>query len=140
MTRGRRRRVDQIPAEQSAVTGANIRVLRLRKGWTQGQLGELMGWPTTSTVSAAEGHRDGRQRGFTAKEVDQLATIFGVSLPQLTTRCANCGGQPPAGFACLICGACLLPPSTHKTMPVRRDKQDPGTARSRRRLIRRYHV
>ena len=115
MTRGRRRRVDQIPAEQSAAIGANIRVLRLRKGWTQGQLGELMGWPTTSTVCAAEGHRDGRQRGFTAKEVAQLAAIFGVPLPQLTTRCANCDGHPPAGFACLTCGACPLPASTHRT-------------------------
>ena len=89
------------------MVGANIRVLRLRKGWTQGQLGELMAWPTTSTVCAAEGHRDGRQRGFTAEEVGQLATIFGVSPSQLTTRCANCADHPPAGFACLTCGACL---------------------------------
>ena len=77
--RGRRRRVDEIPAEQSAVVGANIRVLRLRNGWTQAQLGELMGWPTNSTVCAAEGRRDGRQRGFTAEEVERLAGIFGVS-------------------------------------------------------------
>ena len=74
---GRRRRVDEIPAEQFAIVGANIRTLRLRKGWTQAKLGELMGWPTTSTVCAAEGHRDGRQRGFTAEEVQQLAAIFG---------------------------------------------------------------
>ncbi len=45
---GRRRRVDEIPAEQFAVVGANIRTLRLRKGWTQAKLGELMGWPTTA--------------------------------------------------------------------------------------------
>jgi hypothetical protein len=76
---GRRRRVDEIPAEQFAVVGANIRALRLRKGWTQAKLGELMGWPTTATVCAAEGHRDGRQRGFTAREVQQLAGIFGIS-------------------------------------------------------------
>jgi hypothetical protein len=38
-----------------------------------------MGWPTSATVCAAEGHRGGRQRGFTAKEVKQLARIFGVS-------------------------------------------------------------
>ena len=56
---GRRRRVEMIPAKQFAVVGANIRALRLRKGWTQAELGELMGWPTTSTVCAAEGHRDG---------------------------------------------------------------------------------
>jgi hypothetical protein len=104
---GRRRRVDEIPAEQFAVVGANIRTLRLRKGWTQAKLGELMGWPTTATVCAAEGHRDGRQRGFTAGEVQQLAGIFGISSWQLTTRCANCGGHPPVGFACLTCGARL---------------------------------
>jgi hypothetical protein len=104
---GRRRRVDEIPAEQFAVVGANIRALRLRKGWTQAKLGELMGWPATATVCAAEGHRDGRQRGFTAGEVQQLAGIFGISPWQLTTWCANCGGHPPAGFACLTCGARL---------------------------------
>ena len=65
-----------------------------------------MGWPTTSTVCAAEGRRDGRQRGFTAEEVEQLATIFGAPPSQLTTQCANCAGHPPAGFACLTCGAC----------------------------------
>jgi len=101
---GRRRRVDEIPAEQSAVVGANIRTLRLRNGWTQAKLGQLMGWPTSATVCAAEGHRGGRQRGFTAEEVKRLACIFGVSPRQLRTRCANCGGDPPAGFACLTCG------------------------------------
>ena len=104
---GRFRRVDEIPQDQAAVIGANIRVLRQQHGWNQAKLGELMGWPTTATVCAAEGHRDGRQRGFTAKEVQRLAVIFGVSACQLTTRCANCGGHPPTGFACLTCGARL---------------------------------
>ncbi len=57
---GRRPRPGEIPLEQSSVVGANIRVLRQRKGWSQGMLGELMGWPTTATVCAAEGHRGGR--------------------------------------------------------------------------------
>ena len=65
----------------------------------------LMGWPNASTVCAAEGRRGGRQRGFTAREVRQLAAIFGVPSGQLTAQCANCGGHPPAGFACLACGA-----------------------------------
>jgi len=103
---GRRPRLGEIPLKQSSVVGANIRVLRQRKGWSQGKLGELMGWPTTATVCAAEGHRGGRQRGFTAAEVTRLAGIFGVSPEHLTTLCANCGGRPPAGFACLTCGAC----------------------------------
>ena len=67
---GRFRRVDEIPRAQAAVVGANIRVLRQQHGWNQARLGELMGWPSNSTM-----------------------------------RCANCGGQPPAGFACLACGA-----------------------------------
>ena len=104
---GRRPRPGEIPPEQSSVVGANIRVLHQRKGWSQGKLGELMGWPTTATVCAAEGHRDGRQRGFTTQEVRRLAAIFGVSAQQLTTGCANCHGRPPTGFACLTCGARL---------------------------------
>ncbi len=105
MTPGRRRRVDNIPEEQTVIAGVNIRTLRHRKGWTQAKLSELMGWQNASTVCAAEGRRDGRQRGFTAGEIERLAALFGVSSWQLTTRCANCGGHPPAGFACLACGA-----------------------------------
>jgi hypothetical protein len=95
----------KITEEQSVVVGANIRALRQCRGWTQPKLGELMGWPSASTVCAAEGHRYHRQRTFTTGEVEQLAAIFGVSPSQLMMRCANCGGRPPAGFACLACGA-----------------------------------
>lgn len=63
---GRRRCVDEIPAGQCAVIGANIRTLRHRKGWTQAALGELMGWPTNSAVCAAEGRRDGRMAAYDA--------------------------------------------------------------------------
>ena len=72
MTPGRRRRVDNIPEEQTVIVGVNIRTLRQRKGWTQAKLGELMGWQNASTVCAAEGRRDGRQRGFTAGEIERL--------------------------------------------------------------------
>ena len=105
MTAVRRRRTGQIPEAKAIIVGVNIRTLRQRKGWTQAELGELMGWPNASTVCAAEGRRSGRQRGFTAREVRQLAAIFGVSFRQLTAQCANCNGQPPTGFACLACGA-----------------------------------
>lgn len=94
-----------IPAEQCAIIGANIRALRQRNGWTQARLCELMSWPTTATVCAAEGHRSGRQRGFTTGEIRKLAAIFDITPSQLTTRCATCGGHPPTGFACLACGA-----------------------------------
>jgi transcriptional regulator with XRE-family HTH domain len=102
---GRFRRVDEIPQNRAAVVGANIRVLRQQHGWNQAKLGELMGWPSNSTVCAAEGRRNGRQRGFTTREVERLAVILGVSPWQLTTQCANCGGHPLPGFACLTCGA-----------------------------------
>ena len=105
MMSGRRRCADEIPQDQAAVVGANVRALRQQHGWNQAKLGELMGWPSNSTVCAAEGRRDGRQRGFTIQEVKRLAAIFGVSPSLLTTRCANCGGHPPTGFACLTCGA-----------------------------------
>ncbi len=84
MTAGRRHRTGQLPEAKAAIVAVNIRTLRQRNGWTQ---------------------RGGRQRGFTAREVRQLAAIFGVSSGQLTAQCANCNGQPPEGFACLACGA-----------------------------------
>jgi transcriptional regulator with XRE-family HTH domain len=102
---GRRTRAEQIPRAQAEVVGSNIRALRRRSGWSQAQLGRLMGWPTPSTVCAAEGHRDGRQRSFTLDEVQRLATIFSLKPRQLMTRCANCDGQPPPGFTCQSCGS-----------------------------------
>jgi transcriptional regulator with XRE-family HTH domain len=95
VTPGRRRRVDGIPEGQPAIVGVNIRTLRQRKGWSQAQLGELMGWQSASTVCAAEGRRGGRQRGFTGREIKKLAAIFDVSPQQLTTRCVNCCGAAP---------------------------------------------
>jgi len=54
-----------------------------------------MGWPTASTVCAAEGRRGRRQRGFTGAEVKRLAAIFGVTPQRLTAQCANCSGHRP---------------------------------------------
>lgn len=101
--RGRPTGVEIISREEAAIVGANLRALRQGKGWTQAHVGELMGWVSNSTVCAAEGHRDGKQRGFTSDEVQRLARIFGVKAWQLTTRCTNCGGHPPPGFSCLTC-------------------------------------
>ena len=94
---GRRRRVDEVAQDQAAVVGANIRVLRQQHGWNQATLGELMGWPSNSTVCAAEGRRNGKQRGFTTDDVERLATLSGISPSQLTTLCANCGGTRRQG-------------------------------------------
>jgi len=89
---GRFRRVDEIPPDQAAVVGANIRILRQQHGWNQARLGELMGWPSNSTVCAAEGRRNGRQRGFTTQEVERLAAIFGISHGS-----SPCGARTAAG-------------------------------------------
>ena len=101
MTAGRGHRTGQLPEADAAIVAVNIRALRQRNGWTQAELGELIGWRNASTVCAAEGRRGGRQRGITAREVRQLATIFGVPSGRLTARYANCNSQPPEGFACL---------------------------------------
>jgi len=120
----------KIPAEQCAIVGANIRALRQRNGWTQARLGKLMGWPTTATVCAAEGHRSDRQRGFTTWEIDKLAAIFGISPAQLTTQCATCGGHPPAGYACLACGA--VPGPGHPATSAPACQPRPGHAAASR--------
>jgi hypothetical protein len=73
---GRRRRVDEIPPVQAAVVGVNIRVLRQQHGSNQSMVGDLMGWPSNSTVCAAEGRRNGRQRGFTAQTVFIRPTLL----------------------------------------------------------------
>jgi len=47
----------KLPAAQSAIAAANIRVLRPRHGWTQAHLGQLMGWtapPPCATPKATE--------------------------------------------------------------------------------------
>jgi transcriptional regulator with XRE-family HTH domain len=125
VTPGRRRRVDNIPAEQAAVAGANIRTLRQRKGWSQAELAELMGWQSASTVCAAEGHRGAQQRGFTAAEIERLSAIFDISPQQFTMRCMNCGGHPPSGFACLACRAGLDDhPAAHGTQRRTRPAHD----------------
>ncbi len=114
----------KIPAEQSAIAGANIRALRQRNGWTQARLAELTGWPSTSTVCAAEGRRNDRQRGFTTGELTRLAAIFGISPWQLTTRCVICDGHPPAGFACLACGAAPSTGQPTTSAPTRQARHD----------------
>ena len=95
----------KLPKDQCAIAAANIRTLRQRNGWTQATLGQLMGWPATSTACAAEGRRGNRQRAVTRTEIHRLAAIFGIPARQLLTQCATCGGHPPPGYACLACGA-----------------------------------
>jgi transcriptional regulator with XRE-family HTH domain len=116
---GRRREVEIIPREQAAIVGANIRTLRTAKGLPQAQVAELMGWTSNSTVCAAEGRRGGRQRNFTTDEIERLADFFGIEAWQLTTRCANCYGQPPPGYTCQSCGSPGTPNGAQQSAPER---------------------
>lgn len=97
-----------LPAEVCAVIGANLRVLRKHRKWTQAELGARMGWYPT-TVCAAEGHRTGREGGpqrlFTGVEVARLADVLGVTAAELMAACGTCGGRPPGRLRCLSCGA-----------------------------------
>lgn len=97
----------RLSPEESAIVAANIRALRLAKGWTQCQVSELMEWGSHTVACRAEGRGSKRpQRLFTAREVEWLALIFGVTPEKLTMRtCAHCHGLPPAGYECLSCGA-----------------------------------
>lgn len=96
MTAGRRHRIGQLPEAEAAIVAVNIRTLRQRNGWTQAQLGELMGWPNASTVCAAEGRRGGRQRGFTARESGNwpLSSAYPPGSSRHSARTATASRQP----------------------------------------------
>jgi transcriptional regulator with XRE-family HTH domain len=103
-----RRLTDEVPENQLATIGANVRALRQNMGWSQRKLAVAMGLGprNVSAISRLEKPApDGRRRGLSVWELDTLANIFDVPAWQLKTRCVTCDGTPPAGFACLTCGA-----------------------------------
>lgn len=104
---GRNHQLVFIPENQLPTIGANVRALRQGMGWTQRHLATLLGWgPDASSICRLEKEaKDGRRRGITVHELDRLADIFEVAVWQLRARCVICDGNPPAGFACLTCGA-----------------------------------
>ena len=93
-----------------------VNMLRLRKerGWTQEELGNLIGWGK-STVSTAERSASAKRiRQFSVDDLVLIAGAFGVAPSDLLAPvllCATCQGTPPAGFACQECGAAGNPPS-----------------------------
>ena len=87
---------------QSAIAGRDVRVLRVRAGWTQADLGKLVGL-SVSRVSRMESG----ERLFSDEELTLLADFFRVTAADLLPEradCANCQGAPAPGFACLACG------------------------------------
>lgn len=104
---GRNHQLVFVPENQLPVIGANVRALRQAHGWSQRHLATLLGWgPDPSSICRLEKEaRDGRRRNITVPELERLADIFEVAVWQLKARCIVCDGSPPAGFACLTCGA-----------------------------------
>jgi transcriptional regulator with XRE-family HTH domain len=105
---GRNHLVGFVPENQLPTIGANVRALRQGMGWSQRKLAVAMGLGAhnVSAVSRLEkAAPDGRRRNITVLELERLADIFEVAAWQLKARCVTCDGKPPAGFACLTCGA-----------------------------------
>lgn len=91
------------------VVGRNVARLRRMKGWSQAQLAiELapkLGRAPWSRQAVNMGEQG--KRSWTATEVAAVAGLFGVSPGALfePSNCVTCDGEPPAGFACMECGA-----------------------------------
>jgi len=87
-----------------------VNMLRLRKvrGWTQEELGNLIGWGK-SVVSTAERSASAKRiRQFSVDDLVLIAGAFSVAPSDLLAPvlpCATCQDSPPAGFACQDCGA-----------------------------------
>lgn len=94
---------------RTAAAAANIRRLREACGWSAARLAAEMvrrGVPAAGRQMVVK-LEHGRRSYLTIDETFVLAEIFGVSVDQLTTvtACEQCHGCPPAGYACLACGA-----------------------------------
>ncbi|MBE4735774.1 hypothetical protein [Streptomyces caniscabiei] len=95
------------------IISRNIRRLRRARGWTQAETAQrfsaITGQPqSNASWSAGEQVGKARQRGWTANDIAALAELFGVPVGDLfepQPPCRACDGKPPAGFACLTCGA-----------------------------------
>jgi transcriptional regulator with XRE-family HTH domain len=98
------RQTDRLSIAQPALIGEKARILREERGWKLRRLAKLMDWDV-SVACRAEGGSADRQRRFTLDEVKRLAAIFGVPISYFLEVCTHCGGQPPHGFACLVCEA-----------------------------------
>ncbi|TDC42072.1 hypothetical protein [Micromonospora sp. KC213] len=96
------------PNTLTRVVVHNIDLMRKARGWTKTELVQRLdsaGWPMKHSV-AIDRLGDGR-RTLTVDELAILGKVFSVEPWSLTVppTCDACLGSPPAGFACLACGA-----------------------------------
>ena len=89
-----------LPQVRSRAAGIRIRNLRKDLGWTQAELARKAG-VTQVMLSRAETGTD----RMSPRTVTALAAALGADLDALLAECGHCHGKPPAGYACLSCGA-----------------------------------
>ena len=78
-----------------------IRRIRIKRGLTMDQMGELLG-VSTGTISRIEsGKRHAIGWGRTPRSV---AVLLGVEVSELLRICGRCGYRPPEGYQCHSCG------------------------------------
>lgn len=98
--------------EVSTRVAANVRTLRRHRRWSVAELVKRLaqvGYVSSQSVLAARESNPSRQSRVTADELVALSVVLEVSLADLVSEqievCERCRGIPPAGFACLVCGA-----------------------------------
>ena len=84
------------------VFGRRLQREREARHWSLREAAEKCGLAAASTIMRAE-----RGSDVALSSAIALAAMYGVPLSALLAEssCGQCDGTPPAGFACLSCGA-----------------------------------
>ncbi|HEY1625513.1 MAG TPA: helix-turn-helix transcriptional regulator, partial [Streptosporangiaceae bacterium] len=91
----------EIALDLETLVRLGIRRIRIERGLTMDQMGELLG-VSTGTISRIEsGKRHAIGWGRTPRTV---AVLLGVELTELLRICVRCGYRPPDGYQCHRCG------------------------------------
>ena len=78
-----------------------IRRIRIERGLSMEQMGELLGIDKSAICRVEGGKRHAIGWGRTPRTV---AVLLGVEVRELLRVCGHCGYRPPAGCRCLRCG------------------------------------
>ena len=84
-----------------------VRDIRTRRGWSAAELARRVtdaGFPVTREVLT---NTETRSQYVTVDLLVGLAAAFNMKPSELLESdfCRQCGGEPPVGFECTICGA-----------------------------------